>query len=98
MLTICDLSRLNRATLEPEGIHTGGAVHEGGKGTKEERDSKCNGHNIPLGLPIPCLYIAPNCHSHSGFFRDCFFFEGFEMTLILLERNVPVSLPSPKKI
>ena len=53
MLTVCDLSRLNRATLEPEGIQTGGAVHEGGKGVKEERDSKYNGRNIPLDLPIP---------------------------------------------
>ena len=50
MLTVCDLSRLNRATLEPEGIHTGGGVYEGGKDVKEER---VNGHNIPLDPIIP---------------------------------------------
>ena len=55
MLTVCDLSQLNRATLEPEGIHTGGAVYEGGKGVKKERVSKCNGHNIHLDPIIPRL-------------------------------------------
>ena len=44
MLIVCDLSRLDRATLEPEGIHTGGRVYEGGKGVKKERVSKCNGY------------------------------------------------------
>ena len=52
MLTVCDLSQLNRTTLEPEGIHTGGGVYEGGKGVKEERVSKSNGHNT---TSIPCL-------------------------------------------
>ena len=36
--------------------------------------------------------------SHSGFFKDCFFLEGLEMTFILFERKDPVSLSSPKKI
>lgn len=35
---------------------------------------------------------------HSGFFNDCFFLEGLEITLILLDKNVPVSRPSPKNI
>ena len=70
MLTVCDLSRLNRATLEPEGIHTVGGMHEGGKGVKKE---KCNGHNIHLDLIIPRLQLptvthalAPTCHSYSS--------------------------------
>lgn len=32
---------------------------------------------------------------HSGFFSDCFFLEGLDITLILCDKKVPVSLPSP---
>ena len=37
-------------------------------------------------------------YSHSAFLRDCFFFDGFDMTLILLEWNIPMSVPEPQNI
>ena len=52
MLTVSDLSRLNRATLEPDGDTHWGKNFEGGKGVKEERVSKCNGYNT---TSIPCF-------------------------------------------
>ena len=39
--------------------------------------------------------INSNAHLRSAFFRLCFFFDGFEITLILLEWKTPMSVPFP---
>ena len=44
------------------------------------------------------LCIDAACYSQSAFFKDCFFLEGLEMTLILLLRNTPMLALLPYNI
>ena len=40
MLTVCDLSRLNKATVEPEAMHTVGPGGREGREGREEREGR----------------------------------------------------------
>lgn len=102
VLTVWDLSLLNRAILEPDGMHTTRKEKSKSMYVKE-RGSEREGENRKGGGKrgnTPCkMYMRANyIYLHSGFFKDCFFLDGLEMTFILFERNVPVSRPSSKNI
>lgn len=45
-----------------------------------------------------CLFEDTFCNSQSAFFKDCFFLEGLEMTLILLLRKTPMLALFPYNI
>lgn len=42
--------------------------------------------------------LVPDAIHKSAFLRDCFFLDGFEMTLILRDWKTPMSAPEPQNI
>lgn len=76
----------------------GERVKRGGQGGGEGREGKMErgGRGEKSSSLVHCMWLYPSLHS--GFLSDCFFLDGFEMTFILLDRKVPLSLPSPKNI
>lgn len=56
------------------------------------------GVNGRWDLYMSNIFVDTFCHSQSAFFKDCFFFEGLEMTLILLLRNSPMFALFPYNI
>lgn len=54
--------------------------------------------NVWMTLHVLTEPWSLSFHLQSAFLRDCFFFDGLEITLIRLLLNTPISCPFPKNI
>ena len=65
----------------------------GGGGERREREWEKNGTKLNSSNLTNILIKKE--HSQSAFFKDCFFLEGLEMTLMRLLWKTPMSCPPP---